>query len=180
MSGRECRKALPLDHTGIRWGTGERHESGTPWEADEWQRFETWACENGANGSQWVEAVEWRDTPCGFLGGHGYLHREDGPAQVWSNGTESWWLDGKRHRPDGPARVFADGYLVWRPEYQRPLGGPVRVWPDGIEEWLLNDQIHCENWPPARIGADSHEEWWLNGIQYTNETFTEILYAPDQ
>lgn len=34
---------------------------------------------------------------------NGTLHREDGPAIVYSNGNESWWLDGKRHRLNGPA-----------------------------------------------------------------------------
>lgn len=30
------------------------------------------------------------------------LHREDGPAVFYSNGSKSWWLNGKCYREDGP------------------------------------------------------------------------------
>lgn len=33
----------------------------------------------------------------------GFLHKEDGPAQVFSNGTKKWFFNGKLHREDGPA-----------------------------------------------------------------------------
>jgi hypothetical protein len=105
MSSRTHRKALPLDHTGIHWGTGERHESGTRWEPDEWKRFETWACENGANKFQWSQAVEWCES--------GHRHRKNGPAVVFSEGRAEWWLNGIRHRENGPAVVQADGHKAW-------------------------------------------------------------------
>ena len=41
------------------------------------------------------------------------LHREDGPAVEWSNGTKEWWIDDKRHREDGPAIEYADGAKSW-------------------------------------------------------------------
>ena len=31
----------------------------------------------------------------------GQLHRDDGPAVEWSNGTKSWYQNGLRHRTDG-------------------------------------------------------------------------------
>ncbi len=31
------------------------------------------------------------------------LHREDGPAVEFFNGTKYWYKDGKLHREDGPA-----------------------------------------------------------------------------
>ena len=40
-------------------------------------------------------------------------HREDGPAIEYSNGTKSWYLNGKRHREDGPAIENADGSKYW-------------------------------------------------------------------
>jgi len=43
----------------------------------------------------------------------GNLHREDGPANEWEDGTKSWYLEGKRHREDGPAIEFADGEKQW-------------------------------------------------------------------
>jgi len=36
----------------------------------------------------------------------GKLHREDGPAKIWSPGREEWRINGKLHREDGPALTF--------------------------------------------------------------------------
>lgn len=41
-------------------------------------------------------------------------HRTDGPAMIWADGSESWWLDNKRHRTNGPALTFVqdDGSIT--------------------------------------------------------------------
>jgi hypothetical protein len=44
---------------------------------------------------------------------NGQLHREDGPAIEWVDGSKEWWLNGKLHREDGPAIEYADGSKVW-------------------------------------------------------------------
>ena len=41
------------------------------------------------------------------------LHKEDGPAIEFANGTKSWYIHGKRHREDGPAMEYADGTKCW-------------------------------------------------------------------
>ena len=41
------------------------------------------------------------------------LHRLDGPAVEWADGSKAWWVDGKRHRLDGPAYEYADGHKSW-------------------------------------------------------------------
>ena len=43
----------------------------------------------------------------------GQLHREDGPAIIYSNGTKRWFINGLRHRDDGPAVETNDGYKEW-------------------------------------------------------------------
>ena len=43
----------------------------------------------------------------------GELHRLDGPAVDWYDGTKSWFINGKRHREDGPAVEHIDGYKEW-------------------------------------------------------------------
>jgi hypothetical protein len=48
-----------------------------------------------------------------FEKGTTILHREDGPAAVYSNGDKAWYIHGKRHREDGPAQIFSDGKLKW-------------------------------------------------------------------
>ena len=44
---------------------------------------------------------------------NGDLHRTDGPAVEWSNGTKSWYQNGLRHRTDGPAIEYSDSGKVW-------------------------------------------------------------------
>ena len=41
------------------------------------------------------------------------LHREDGPACEWADGSKLWYLNGKLHREDGPAVESADGSKYW-------------------------------------------------------------------
>lgn len=41
------------------------------------------------------------------------LHRIDGPACAYPNGTQMWGQYGKLHRIDGPAVVWGDGTYEW-------------------------------------------------------------------
>jgi len=50
--------------------------------------------------------TEWRNE-------NGQLHRLDGPAREWANGTKSWWQNGQYHRLDGPAMEHLDGTKHW-------------------------------------------------------------------
>lgn len=43
---------------------------------------------------------------------HGTLHRADGPAVVYPDGSATWFLNGKCHRDDGPA-IDWKGHQVW-------------------------------------------------------------------
>lgn len=43
----------------------------------------------------------------------GRLHREDGPAIDYVNGTQYWYKHGKLHREDGPAIMWWDGRQYW-------------------------------------------------------------------
>ena len=44
---------------------------------------------------------------------NGLLHREDGPAVIYSNGHKFWYKNGKLHREDGPAIVAWNGSKQW-------------------------------------------------------------------
>ena len=44
---------------------------------------------------------------------NGVLHRDDGPAVIFSNGSKAWYKNGERHREDGPAVIYSDGSKVW-------------------------------------------------------------------
>ena len=41
------------------------------------------------------------------------LHREDGPAVKYANGTKWWYKNDQRHRDDGPAVERANGTKRW-------------------------------------------------------------------
>lgn len=71
----------------------------------------------------------------------GQDHREGGPAVIYPNGDEEWYLNGLLHREDGPALVFSNGTKKWfrNHEFHRE-DGPAIIWNDGTEEWYLNDR----------------------------------------
>ncbi len=41
------------------------------------------------------------------------VHREDGPALLWDNGTTVWIQHGKHHRMDGPSSINSIGRQRW-------------------------------------------------------------------
>lgn len=43
----------------------------------------------------------------------GLLHRVDGPACTWPDGSLEWYRDGRRHREGGPAVEYAGGRRQW-------------------------------------------------------------------
>jgi hypothetical protein len=44
---------------------------------------------------------------------NGKLHREDGPAVEYPDGSKAWFLNGKRYREDGPIIEYSDGTKYW-------------------------------------------------------------------
>ncbi len=43
----------------------------------------------------------------------GELHRDDGPAAVYPDGSQEWHQHNKLHRLDGPAVIHPDGAEWW-------------------------------------------------------------------
>ena len=76
----------------------------------------------------------------------GQLHRIDGPAVEYKDGTKEWWINGKLHRIDGPAVERANGTKAWYID-----GELYRI--DG----------------PAVERANGRKEWWINGQYVTDE-----------
>ena len=83
----------------------------------------------------------------------GQLHRKDGPAVIYSDGIQYWYINGNRHRENGPAAIF----------------------PNGTQYWFIKDQLHRED-GPAIIYANESKEWWLNGRKYTESEYYMKLY----
>jgi hypothetical protein len=80
--------------------------------------------------------IEWRNKG-------GELHREDGPAVEYLDGSKEWWINGKLHREDGPARWVSD--YSWG--------------------WYLNGKPHRVDGPAFR-SSDNKYQWWFKGVCY--------------
>ena len=76
------------------------------------------------------------------------LHRDDGPACEWTDGSKWWWVNGKRHRTDGPACE----------------------WTDGSKQWWVNGKRHRTDGPAVEYD-DGSKQWWVNGEQLTEKEF---------
>ena len=48
-----------------------------------------------------------------WVNNDGALHRTDGPAIEYVDGTRKWYLNGERHREDDPAVEYVDGTREW-------------------------------------------------------------------
>jgi hypothetical protein len=71
----------------------------------------------------------------------GRLHRDDGPAAIYPDGTQCWYQDGGLHRGDGPAIIYPDGTQYWCRNGKRHRdNGPAIIYPDGTQEWYRAGQ----------------------------------------
>lgn len=68
------------------------------------------------------------------------LHREDGPAWIEDDGTETWFFNGRPHRDDGPAVQWPCGRKEWwqHAELKREGGLPVIDDPDNGQWHMIN------------------------------------------
>jgi len=89
-------------------------------------------------------------------------HREYGPAIIWDDGSQEWWINGKSHREDGPAVIWAHGSQSWwiNDNLHRE-DGPASIWADGTQQWWINGKLHRED-GPAWIGTNG-SYWYING-----------------
>jgi hypothetical protein len=93
----------------------------------------------------------------------GKLHRTDGPALEYADGSEEWYLDGKRHRSDGPAVECADGSKLWYLDGKlHRTDGPAVECADGSKFWYLDGKLHRTDGPAAEY-ADGGKLWYLDG-----------------
>lgn len=99
----------------------------------------------------------------------GQLHRTDGPAIEYANGSKSWYLNNRLHRADGPAVERANGSREWwnNGHFHR-IDGPAIERTDGSKEWWVNGQLHRTD-GPAIERADGSKEWWINDKKLTGD-----------
>jgi hypothetical protein len=97
--------------------------------------------------------IHYKDNGSQFWYQNNILHRVDGPAVIYSNGSHSlgcegtqslrtqiWYQDDKKHRVGGPAVIYSDGTKRW---YQNGKlhreNGPAIMYPEGTKRWYWND-----------------------------------------
>jgi hypothetical protein len=107
---------------------------------------------------------------------NGKLHRTDGPAIEWSDGSKAWYIDGKRHRTNGPAYKGVDGTKVWWVDDKRHrTDGPAVEWSDGSKSWWIDGKPHRTD-GPAIEGADGIKLWYVDGGYYPKEEFDKLTF----
>ena len=99
------------------------------------------------------------------------LHREGGPAVVWGDGRQEYWLNDKRHRTDGPAVIWSDkGEEYWFNGKRHREDGPAVVWIGGAGSYYLNGMHHTEEEYYKKLEEIDnlplslkliHNEWWV-------------------
>ena len=93
----------------------------------------------------------------------GQLHREDGPAILYQDGTTEWYKNGKLHREDGPAVIIPDGARKWYKNGKiHREDGPAVIYQDGTEKWFIDGRIHRGNGPAIEY-RNGNKEYWIMG-----------------
>lgn len=94
---------------------------------------------------------------------NGKIHRTDGPALLYPNGSEAWFKDGLIHRDGGPAVTDVTGTKVWYSNNKRHrTDGPAIEDSDGGKFWYIEGKIHREDGPAIEY-ADGYKAWYTNG-----------------
>lgn len=94
--------------------------------------------------------IEYRNNSSKLNNNTGQLHRKDGPAIIYPDGTNKWYLNGELHRVDGPAAEY----------------------PDGEKKWYLNGKLHRTDGPAAEY-PDGTKMWYLNVVKLTEDEFNK-------
>jgi len=93
----------------------------------------------------------------------GQLHRENGPAIIWSDGQKEYCLNDLLHREDGPAVIHPSGIVeYWVNGERHRTDGPAVIDPRGFEEYCQNNKWHRLD-GPAIIRPNGKEEYWEYG-----------------
>ena len=96
------------------------------------------------------------------------LHREDGPAVEYVNGSKLWYRDGKYHRENGPAVELPSGSKLWyRDGHLHRDDGPACEWIDGSKHWFFNGSYLTEDQFKAQKAPCNGKTVIVDGIKYT-------------
>lgn len=115
-----------------------------------------------------------------FYNQNGYLHRENGPARICSDGLKVWFRDGHIYRKDGPALEYPNGDSIWVcalvPRMHRLVGPAVEL-ANGDKIWASRGIVHRKN-EPAIVCTSGYKAWYDQGKCYREENANcrKIIY----
>ena len=98
------------------------------------------------------------------------LHRQDGPAIVYDNGLQQWYLNGVQHRIGGPSHYHPDGTAHWMQfgKYHR-VDGPAINFAFGQKQWRLNGLFHRTDGPAIETPIVGANRWYVHGIRFQRD-----------
>lgn len=102
----------------------------------------------------------------------GSVHRDDGPAVEYPDGTSTWYKHGALHRLEGPAHADSEGEVWYKDGKMHRDGGPAQVKYGHGESWLTNGQYHRLG-GPARIqyGPCGLKEYYIHDRRFTEDEY---------
>ena len=93
---------------------------------------------------------------------HGQLHRSDGPAVIYSDGAQCWFINGKYNRLDGPALIYHNGEQHWFVSGKRHrTDGPAIIYPNGVKRYWIHGHKLTEEEYYDIIQSEEHLNWYL-------------------
>lgn len=101
------------------------------------------------------------------------LSREDGPAQVWDDGCEEWYLHGDLHHVGGPSRIDGRGESWHTFGKLHRIDGPAHIINDFGEFWYNKGQRHRTDGPASFLYSVpsrpfDYYEWWVDDVRYAD------------
>ena len=101
-------------------------------------------------------------------------------VKVYSNEDKLWYnQDDQLHRLDGPACEYSDGSKYWFQNDQlHRLDGPASEYPDGSKYWFQNGQRHRLDGPAIEY-SNGDKSWYIEGKYYTEDDFNTQVNPPD-
>jgi hypothetical protein len=102
------------------------------------------------------------------------LHRSDGPAIEYTNGSKSWYVDGKRHRTDGPAIEGFNGHKAWYVDGKlHRSDGPAIERANVCKAWLVNGKRHRTDGPAIEY-TNGSKSWYVDDKSLTEKEFNAL------
>jgi len=107
-----------------------------------------------------------------------FIHSEDGPAVIYKNGREEWYVNGKRHRSKDKPAVVSKSIQIW---YKHGKRHRIKDAYEIYQQPIFKDELKRPGILPATIHLKDNEvykkEFWVEGnLKSTIDENYEIVY----